>query len=187
MKQILPRFLRKKSHGGKPRREKTLQEIQESIQTERSRLESIKKQLDEHDYDGALKNLLSDTSADLRYFNAVKAKVDPRHDAAFMERHGKLVDFKSPKEKHPPKDCCWVGLGFRNKKYRCHNKCLVLNAKETSFCAYHQKWCVNVMNHPDVPVKIKCTNEKALCNECFVLTYGYAPKVDRIPGTRMLN
>mmetsp|Transcript_17854 Transcript_17854/g.35866 ORF Transcript_17854/g.35866 Transcript_17854/m.35866 type:complete len:204 (+) Transcript_17854:250-861(+) len=188
-KHILPPFLRREtiSRRRNDHLSSPLQEIQHSLQAERSRLDSIKKKLDSEDYDGALRHLLSDTSADLHYFNAVKNQEDPRHSEAFRERHGKLIDFTYPRDKIPPKDCIWIGLGYRNKKYRCHNKSIICDGKELHFCPYHVKFCSNSTNHPDVPVKINCPNESALCNECFVLRYGHAPKqLRRIPGTKKI-
>ena len=192
-KQMLPPFLhRETSISSRRRNDKMisspLQEIQDSIQAERNRLDSIKKQLAAEDYGGALRSLMRDTSEDLHYFNAVKNKADPRHSKAFRERHGMLIDFTYPKDKIPPKDCIWIGLhGYRNKKYRCHNKSLVCDGKELSFCSYHATWCINKSNHLDVPVKITCPNEAALCNECFACRHGHAPKqLRRIPGTRKI-
>jgi len=187
-KRILAPFAFRKEPSSSRRRESSpLQEIHESINAEKIRLSSIKKQLDNADYDAALRSLLSDTNADLHYFNAVKNEADPRsHNLAFLERHGKLIDFThEPNVKNPPKDCVWIGLhGYRNKTYRCHNKSIVCDGKELNFCAYHAKFCINTSNHP-VPAKISHANEAALCNECFVLQYGHAPKVlSRIPGTR---
>jgi len=187
-KRILPPlFLRRETSDNIP---SPLKEIHESIKAEKSRLDSIKKQLDNEDYDAALRSLLSDTTADLHYFNAVKKEADPGgHNQAFLERHGKLIDFThNQKDKRPPKDCIWIGLhGYRNKKYRCHNKSIVCDGKELNFCVYHAKFCINTSNHPDVPVKITCANEAAVCNECFVLQYGHAPKeLTRIPGTRKM-
>ncbi len=187
-KGILPQF-RNRSRRRKDGLSSPRQEIQASIQKERVRLDDIKKKLDSEDYDGALRNLLSDTSVecDLHYFNAVKNEKDPHHSAAFQERHGKLIDFTYPKEKIPPKDCIWIGRGYRNKRYRCHNKSIVCDGKEMHLCPYHMVWCVNTSSHPDIPVKINCPNESALCNECFVLKYGHAPKqLRRIPGTKKL-
>ncbi len=164
-----------------------IQEIQDSIIAERNRLDYIKQQIDDHDFDGAFRSLLSDSSADLHYFNGVKSEVDPMHEAAFSQQHGNLIDFTVPRDTLPPKDCCWVGQGYRNKRYRCHNPSLVKNGKEMSVCSYHAKFCINDKSHPDVPVKISCRNEKALCNECFVLAYGHPPKaLKRIPGTRKI-
>jgi hypothetical protein len=204
MKIKLPAFLRRLRNGRngdnnkkkKKQRKQNMsssisspiQEIQDSIRAERSRLDYIKQQLDENDFDCAFRNLLNDSSADLHYFNSVKSELDPRrHDAALSQRHGKLIDFTVPKDMLPPKDCCWVGQGYRHKRYRCHNPSLVKNGKEMSVCSYHAKFCINDKSHPDVPVKISCPNEKALCNECFVLTYGHPPKpLKRIPGTRKI-
>mmetsp|Transcript_14277 Transcript_14277/g.20273 ORF Transcript_14277/g.20273 Transcript_14277/m.20273 type:complete len:191 (-) Transcript_14277:108-680(-) len=180
-KGILPQRRRKNDLSS------PLQEIQASIEKERIRLNDIKKKLDSEDYDGALHNLLSDTSADLHYFNAVKSEKDPHHSAAFQQRHGKLIDFTCPKEKILAKDCIWIGRGYRNKRYRCHNKSIVCDGKELHLCPYHVVWCTNTSSHPDIPVKINCPNESALCNECFVLRYGHAPKqLRRIPGTRKM-
>ena len=189
-KRILPQFLRRETKSRQRKEHKLsspLQEIQDSIKTERNRLDSIKLQLDSDDYDGALHNLLNDTSQDLFYFNAVKNKIDPNHEAAFQVRHGKLIDFQYPREQIPPKDCIWVGRGYRNKMYRCHNKSIVCDGKETHLCPYHMKWCIDTSNHPDVPVKISCPNKQAFCVECFVVRFGYAPKqLRRIPGTKKI-
>jgi len=57
------RSRRKKDNLSSP-----LQAIQDSIQKERIRLDDIKKKLDSEDYDGALRNLLSDADADLHHF-----------------------------------------------------------------------------------------------------------------------
>lgn len=188
LNSLLPRFLRR---GETSRQRKDMSspllEIQASIQEERSRLDSIKKKLDSEDYDGALDDLLSDTSEDLHYYNAVKSQKDPHHHSAFQKRHGKLIDFTYPKEKIPPKDCIWIGHGYRNKMYRCHNKSIICDGTEKHLCPYHVKWCINTSNHPDVPVKINCPNEAALCNECFVVSFGRAPKqLRRIPGTKKI-
>ena len=191
MKIRLPGFLQRRFRRGGNKKKKMssisspIQEIQDSIRAERSRLDFIKQQLDDRDFDGAFRSLLNDSPADLHYFNAVKSEVDPRHEAAFSQRHGNLIDFTHPRDMLPPKDCCWIGYGYRNKRYRCHNPSLVCNGKEMSVCSYHAKFCIK--GHLDVPVKISCPNEKALCNECFVLTYGHPPKaLKRIPGTRKI-
>ena len=191
-KRILPQFLRRETKSRQRKEHKLsspLQEVKDSIDAERGRLDVIKRQLDSDDYDGALQNLLSDSSEDLFYFNAVKNKSDPNHAAAFQVRHGNLIDFQYPRDQIPPKDCIWVGRGYRNKMYRCHNKSIVCDGKETDLCLcpYHMKWCINTSNHPDVPVKINCPNESAFCNECYVVKFGYAPKqLRRIPGTKKI-
>ena len=191
--------LRNRSRRKKDNLSSPLQAIQDSIQKERIRLDDIKKKLDSEDYDGALRNLLSDADADLHHFmrlkalerggggDGVKSQKDPHHSVAFQERHGKLIDFTYPKEKIPARDCIWIGRGYRNKRYRCHNKSIVCDGKELYLCPYHHIWCINTKCHPDIPVRINCPNESALCNECFVLRYGHAPKqLRRIPGTRKM-
>ena len=186
---MLPPFLRRHRCREDKRKQlnSPLQKIQDSIDAEKHRLDCIRDQL-ESDPDIALRSLLSDTGGDLSYFNAIKNEEDPQgHSEAFLRRHGKLIDFTCPKEKRPPKDCMWVGL-HNKQKYRCHNNSLVCDGKELHHCVYHTKWCINKENHPDVPVKILCPNESALCNECFVVRYGHAPKhLARIPGTKKVR
>jgi len=60
-------------------------------------------------YSTALRDLMSDTTEDLHYFNHIKGEVlGDRHYEAFAEKHGKLLDFQ---ERLPPFEqiniCLW--------------------------------------------------------------------------------
>lgn len=177
---------------------KTQIDPKDVVLAERRRVESIKVLMDKKDYDAALENLMSDSDADFHYFNQVKGEMlGDQHFEAFSRKHGKLKDFlERPAPVREPGICIWSGVNDFGHPLRCHNKCLyhpiervadhlgVERPKEMDFCVYHVKFCVDTDNHA-IPVKIRTPNDKALCNECFVLQNGGQPRaLDRIPGTR---
>ncbi|KAL7555291.1 hypothetical protein ACHAWF_018994 [Thalassiosira exigua] len=195
---ILPNIAEAKdtSKADKPRKAPT--NPGDAILAEKERVREIKKLIDSHDYTEALKELTSDTSEDFFYFNQVKSEVQgEKHDEAFLKRHGKLKDFQErPASVVETNVCLWTGVNHFNQPLRCHNKCLfhpvervadqlgVEHPKPLNFCAYHVRYCVNTDNHA-IPMQIRVPNEKALCNECFVLRNGRKPQeLMRIPGTR---
>ena len=165
------------------------------VLAERERVDEIKELIDSKQYDAALSNLMSDTDADLHYFNQVKSEaLGEQHIEAFSRKHGKLHERPAPAEE--PNTCIWMGVNDFSHSLRCHNKCLyhpnervtdqlgVERPKPLDYCVYHVKYCVNTDNHT-VSVKVKILNEMALCNECFVLRNGHPPKaLLRVPGTR---
>ena len=177
----------------------------DAVLKERGRIEVIKGLIDSKDYNGALKNLMSDTDADFHYFNRVKnSMMGEQHAKAFLRSHGQRrennTSYKKPgtmDEEEAPRICYWVGINDRGNPLRCHNKCLdhpherisnnlgVELSKPLDLCVYHVRYCVNTPNHVDKPMKICVPNELALCNECYALRNGHAPKLlARIPGTK---
>jgi hypothetical protein len=167
------------------------------VKEENERINDIKKLIDAKYYNAALKSLMADTDGDLHYFNKVKREAEnTKHDASFDRRHGKLKCSVASKVA-PERECLWHGQTDRGFPLRCHNKCINHSHETTTdhlgvscprpldFCAYHVKYCVETINHSDLPVRIRVPNEHALCNECFILkTMQQPPILQRVPGTR---
>ena len=172
----------------------TPEEIKENIKVEKNRVESIKELMESKQYSTALRDLMSDTTEDLHYFNHIKGEVlGDRHYEAFAEKHGKLLDFQ---ERLPPFEqiniCLWSGLNDFGHPLRCHNRCMRQpvnqlgkeRSKPLNFCVYHVYFCVNASHHP-IPMRIRIPNDEALCNECYILRNGHPPSaLMRVPGTR---
>lgn len=170
---------------------KTLDDY-EIYKEELKRISTIKKDIKNGDHERALKELLGDTSSEIRYFSQLRhaslgfqsTQITPKSGLGnireISENDQKMISTK--------KMCQWKGFDSKGRAIHCLNIGIIhpwktvknvhgnLESKQLDFCSFHSKYCIDKEKRHGINLaKIVSPNEEALCNECFALLYNRSP------------